>query len=134
MISVFKMEPHVVVRTNLVAASVMGTFGSIGHAMVHEVDYLTLAVMGPTAMIGAALGARFAGRFSPGRLKVIIGFVLMAVALFMFLRVGCPDRCKLTVGSSVELVEDCFIDSLLKCYRFKHGSCHGNQEMIKDLE
>lgn len=87
MISVLKMESKVAVGTNLAAATIMGAFGFLGHVLNNEVDYLTLAVMGSTAMIGGYIGAKFTGRFSDDKLKMLIGFVLIVVALFMFLRV-----------------------------------------------
>ncbi len=87
MISVLKMEPKVAIGTNLASASVMGVFGFLGHALNNEVDYPTVAIMGSTAMIGGYIGAKFTGRFSAEKLKMLIGFVLIVVALFMFLRI-----------------------------------------------
>lgn len=84
MISVLKMEPKVAVGTNLAAATIMGISALIGHLINNEVDYLTLAVMGSTAMIGGYIGAKYTGMFRPERLKLLIGFVLIAVAIFMF--------------------------------------------------
>ncbi|HJU13756.1 MAG TPA: sulfite exporter TauE/SafE family protein [Candidatus Nitrosotalea sp.] len=86
MISVLKMEPRVAVGTNLAAASVMGFFGLLGHVINGEVDYLTMAVMGSMAMVGGVAGARFTGRFSAEKLKMLIGFILVIVAISMFLR------------------------------------------------
>ena len=84
MISVLKMEPKVAVGTNLAAATIMGISALIGHLINNEVDYLTLGVMGSTAMIGGYIGAKYTGIFRPERLKLIIGFVLIIVAIFMF--------------------------------------------------
>lgn len=88
MISVLKMDPKVAVGTNLASATIMGTFALLGHIINNEIDYLTFAVMGSTAMIGGYMGARFTNRFSPEKLKMLIGFVLIVVALFMFSRVA----------------------------------------------
>jgi len=66
----------------------MGIFGLLGHVINNEVDYLTLAVMGPSAMVGGYIGAKFTNRFSAERLKLIIGIVLVVVALFMFSRIS----------------------------------------------
>jgi hypothetical protein len=86
MISILKMEPRVAVGTNLAASSVMGASGLMGH-IIYGVDYLTLGIMGSTAMVGAYLGARYTNRFSPERLKFLIAIVLIIVAIFMFSRV-----------------------------------------------
>ena len=69
MISVLKIEPKIAIGTNLAAATIMGIFGLLGHMINNEVDYLTLAVMGPSAMVGGYIGAKFTNRFSPERLK-----------------------------------------------------------------
>jgi uncharacterized membrane protein YfcA len=85
-INVLKMEPRVAVGTNLAASSAMGAAGLIGHAINGEVDYEVLAVMGATAMAGAFVGAKYAGRFDERTLKLLIGLVLVAVAAVMFWR------------------------------------------------
>lgn len=88
MISILKMDPKVAVGTNLASATVMGAFALLGHIINNEVDYLTLAVMGSTAMIGGYMGAKFTNRLSVKKLKAIIGLVLIVVSLFMFSRVA----------------------------------------------
>lgn len=88
MISVLKMEPKVAIGTNLAAATIMGAFALLGHLINKEVDYLILAVMGPTAMLGGYIGAKFTNKFSAERLKLIIGLVLIVVAMFMFSRIS----------------------------------------------
>lgn len=87
MISVLKIEPKVAIGTNLTAATVMGFSGFLGHLINNEVDFLVLSVMGPTAMVGGYIGAKFTNRFSAERLKLVIGIVLVIVALFMFSRI-----------------------------------------------
>ena len=84
MITMLKMEPKVAVGTNLAAATVTGISALIGHVINNEVDYLTLTVMGSTAMIGGFIGAKYTARFNPERLKLLLGFVLIVVAIFMF--------------------------------------------------
>jgi uncharacterized protein len=86
MIAVLKMEPRVAVGTNLAASSVMGAAGLIGHLLNNEVDFLVLVVMGLMAALGAYIGASYTNRFSASSLKLIIGFVLIFVAIVMFLR------------------------------------------------
>ncbi|NOJ27415.1 MAG: hypothetical protein DA330_05330 [Nitrososphaera sp.] len=85
MISVLKMEPKVAVGTNLAASAIMGAAGLAGHLINSEVDFLVLAIMGSTAMLGAYIGARYTDRFSANTLKLLIGFVLVFVAVVMFL-------------------------------------------------
>lgn len=87
MISILKLKPKIAVGTNLASASVMGTIGFIGHVLNNNVDYLVFMVMGPNAMLGAYLGARYTNKFSDSNLKLTIGIVLVIVAVFMFWRV-----------------------------------------------
>ena len=87
MISILKMEPRVAVGTNLVASSVMGISGLIGHIINNNIDYFVLIVMDSGAMIGGYLGARYTSRFSERILKRLIGLVLIVVAAIMFLHV-----------------------------------------------
>ena len=84
MITVLKMEPKVAVGTNLSAATIMGVSALIGHLINNEVDFLILAVMGSTAMMGGYIGAKYTGRFSPEKLKLLLGFILIIIAIFMF--------------------------------------------------
>lgn len=86
MISVLRMEPRVAVGTNLAAASVMGISGLIGHLINNNIDYNVLIIMGSSTMVGGYLGPRYTNRFSEKKLKQIIGIVLIAVAIAMFLR------------------------------------------------
>ncbi len=86
MIGVLKLEPRIAVGTNLAASSIMGAAGLAGHLINGEVDFLVLGVMGSTAAIGAYVGARYTDRFSANSLKLIIGFILILVAIVMFLR------------------------------------------------
>lgn len=86
MISVLKMEPRVAVGTNLAASSIMGAAGLAGHLLNGQVDLLILAVMGPGAMAGAFIGARYTNRFSARTLKMLIGLVLIPVAVLIFIR------------------------------------------------
>lgn len=79
------MEPKVAVGTNLAASAIMGAAGLAGHLINNEVDFLVLAIMGSTAMLGAYIGARYTDRFSANTLKLLIGFVLVFVAVVMFL-------------------------------------------------
>jgi uncharacterized protein len=86
MISILKMEPKVAVGTNLAASSIMGIFGLLGHIISNNIDYIVILVMGPAAMLGGYLGARYTNRFSEKTLKHIIAIVLIVVAITMFLR------------------------------------------------
>jgi uncharacterized protein len=79
MISVLKMETKVAVGTNLAASSFTGLFSLIGHLMNGNVNFLILITMGPAAMIGGYMGAKYTNRFSEGSLKLIIGIVLIVI-------------------------------------------------------
>lgn len=51
----------------------MSITGLIGHVLNNNVVYIILGVMGPGAMVGAYLGARYTNRFSDSSLKFLIG-------------------------------------------------------------
>lgn len=86
MISILKMEPKVAVGTNLAASSIMGISGLVGHIITNNVDYIVILVMGPAAMLGGYLGAKYTDRFGEKTLKRIIAIVLIIVAITMFIR------------------------------------------------
>jgi uncharacterized membrane protein YfcA len=86
MIAVLKMEPRVAIGTNLAAASVMGASGLMGHILNGSVDYFVLAAMGPSAILGAMLGAKLTNRFNAQTLKLIIGITLMPIAVLILVR------------------------------------------------
>ncbi len=86
MISVLRMEPRIAVGTNLAASSIMGAAGFIGHLLYGQVDLLILSVMGPAAMAGAFIGARYTNRFNARTLRMLIGLVLIPVAVAMFIK------------------------------------------------
>ena len=85
MIKILKTEPKIAVGTNMLISSVMGISGFIGHVISNEVNFLYLIVLGPSAMIGGFLGARYTNRLSPTNLKRLIGIVLAIVAAAIFI-------------------------------------------------
>jgi uncharacterized protein len=85
MIKILKTEPKIAVGTNMLISSVMGISGFIGHIISNEVNFLYLIVLGPSAMIGGFLGARYTNRLSPTNLKRLIGIVLAIVAAAIFI-------------------------------------------------
>ena len=85
MINILKTEPKIAVGTNMLISSVMGMSGFIGHLINNEVNYLYLVILGPSAMIGGFLGARYTNRFSSSNLKKLIGIVLAIVAVVIFI-------------------------------------------------
>lgn len=85
MIKILKTEPKIAVGTNMLISSVMGMSGFIGHLINNEVNYLYLIVLGPSAMIGGFLGARYTNRLSSVTLKKLIGVVLAIVAVVLFI-------------------------------------------------
>ena len=85
MIKILKTEPKIAVGTNMLISSVMGFSGFIGHVISSEVNFLYLIVLGPSAMIGGFLGARYTNRLSPTNLKRLIGIVLAIVAAAIFI-------------------------------------------------
>jgi uncharacterized protein len=85
MIKILKTEPKIAVGTNMLISSVMGISGFIGHIISNEVNFLYIIVLGPSAMIGGFLGARYTNRLSPTNLKRLIGIVLAIVAAAIFI-------------------------------------------------
>jgi uncharacterized membrane protein YfcA len=85
MIKILKTEPKIAVGTNMLISSVMGISGFISHAISNEVNFLYIIVLGPSAMLGGFLGARYTNRLSPTTLKRLIGIVLAFVAATIFI-------------------------------------------------
>ena len=85
MIKILKTEPKIAVGTNMLISSVMGISGFISHVISNEVNFLYIIVLGPSAMIGGFLGARYTNRLSPTTLKRLIGIVLAIVAATIFI-------------------------------------------------
>jgi uncharacterized protein len=79
MISVLKMETKVAIGTNLAVSSLTGVSSLVGH--------LIMITMGPAAMLGGYMGAKYTNRFSEGSLKLIIGIVLIVVTGFIIWRI-----------------------------------------------
>jgi uncharacterized protein len=86
MISVLKMETKVAIGTNLAASSLTGASSLVGHLINGNVDFLIMITMGPAAMLGGYMGAKYTNRFSEGSLKLIIGIVLIVVTGFIIWR------------------------------------------------
>ena len=87
MIKILKTEPKIAVGTNMLISSVMGFSGFIGHVISNEVNFLYVIVLGPSAMIGGFLGARYTNHLSPTTLKRLIGIVLAIVAaVYLYLK------------------------------------------------
>jgi uncharacterized membrane protein YfcA len=85
MIKILKTEPKIAVGTNMLISSVMGISGFVSHVISNEVNFLYIIVLGPSAMIGGFLGARYTNRLSPTNLKKLIGIVLAIVAVTIFI-------------------------------------------------
>ena len=85
MIKILKTEPKIAVGANMLISSVMGISGFIGHVIGNEVNFLYIIVLGPSAMIGGFLEARYTNRLSPTTLKRLIGIVLAIVAATIFI-------------------------------------------------
>ena len=61
----------------------MGTIGVTAHLINNNIDYAILILMGPSAMLGAFLGAKFTNRVKESNFKLIISIVLILVAILM---------------------------------------------------
>jgi uncharacterized membrane protein YfcA len=87
MISILKLPPRLAIGTNLASSAFMGTVGVIGHLINSNIDFVILALMGPTAMVGAYLGSKFTNKINESNMKFVISIVLIIIAVSMFLRV-----------------------------------------------
>ena len=85
MIKILKTEPKIAVGTNMLISSVMGMSGFIGHLINNEINLFYLIILGPSAMIGGFLGAKYTNRLSQSTLKKLIGIVLAIVAAVIFI-------------------------------------------------
>ena len=88
MISILKLPSRIAIGTNLASSSVMGTVGVNGHLMNGNIDYVVLSAMGPPAMLGAFMGAKYTNRINESNLKFIIAMVLSLVAVTILWRVA----------------------------------------------
>jgi hypothetical protein len=84
MIQILRMEPRVAAGTNLAISTVTGLFGFLGHALHLEVDWVVLAILGSTAMLGSYLGAKQTGKVSPETLTRWMGAVMVISSLPIF--------------------------------------------------
>ena len=84
MIQGLGLDPRMAAGTNLAIGFLAGMLGFLGHMLHLEVDWAVFAVIAPTAMAGAYLGARQTGRMSPRTLKRLMGVVMVVVALPLF--------------------------------------------------
>ena len=84
-IKILKTDPKLAVGTNILISSVMGLSGFGGHLIGNEVNFLYLIALGPSAMIGGFLGAKYTNRLSPLTLKKLIGIVLALVGAILFI-------------------------------------------------
>jgi uncharacterized protein len=87
MISILKLPPKVAVGTNLASSAVMGTIGTLGHLINNNVDFVILALMGPTAILGAYLGSKFTNKINESNMKFLISIILAVIAMSMLWRV-----------------------------------------------
>jgi uncharacterized protein len=87
MISILKLPPRIAVGTNLASSAVMGTIGTLGHLINNNVDFVILALMGPTAILGAYLGSKFTNKINESNMKFLISIILAVIAMSMLWRV-----------------------------------------------
>ncbi len=85
MIKILKTEPKIAVGANMLISSVMGISGFISHVIGNKVNFRYIIVLGPSAMLGGFLEARYTNRLPPTTLKRLIGLVLAIVAATIFI-------------------------------------------------
>jgi uncharacterized membrane protein YfcA len=81
------METKVAVGTNIAASTLTGASSLVGHLINGNVNFLIMITMGPAAMLGGHMGAKYTSRFSEGSLKLIIGILLIIVTGIIIWRI-----------------------------------------------
>jgi uncharacterized membrane protein YfcA len=76
---------HQAHATSLAAIVPIALVASVSYAVAGETSYLAAALLAPTSMLGANLGARLMPRLDEVALRRVFGLVMMAVAVRMFL-------------------------------------------------
>lgn len=74
---------HLAVATSSFLIIFNAITGAVSHAMLHNVNYLTAAAIVPGVIIGAQLGAFASKRVKPKKLRLILAFALLLLALRM---------------------------------------------------
>lgn len=85
-----KLSQHKATATSLLAIVFTGLAGTITYALNGTVDWLAAALIFPTAMISARLGANFGNRMPEWKLKRVFGWYLIFVALLLLLKPYIP--------------------------------------------
>lgn len=84
LLHVLKMKPALAAGTNLALTILVGMSGFAGHLISGRVDWLLVGAVGAPAMIGMFAGSRLGGDIDPTKLRLAVGFVLLAVSPFVF--------------------------------------------------
>lgn len=85
MVLVLRLSQHRAHATSLAAIVPIALVAFVAYALAGEVSYLAAALLAPTSMVGANLGARLMRRLDEVMLRRIFGLVMMTVAVRMFL-------------------------------------------------
>ena len=72
---------RVAVGTTRAIGTLTGFFGFLGHLLHLEIDWVVLLILGPTAMLGAYLGAKQTGKVSLRTLGRWVGAVMVITSL-----------------------------------------------------
>ena len=83
LVRLLRVDPRIAAGTNLFIGFVMGAAGWTGHLIYGQVDWVILALMGPTAMLGSYLGANLTGKVNLNLLILAMGFTLLAVGVLL---------------------------------------------------
>lgn len=85
-----KLTQHQASATALLVVMFTGVSGTLTYALNNQVDWLAAALLIPSAMVGARLGALLARRLPEARLKKVFGYYLVFVSVLLVLKPYIP--------------------------------------------
>ena len=85
MVLLLRFSQHRAHATSLAAIVPIALMAFVSYAAAGEASYLAAALLAPTSMVGANLGARLMRRLDEVALRRVFGLVMMAVAVRMVL-------------------------------------------------
>ncbi|MSQ08775.1 MAG: sulfite exporter TauE/SafE family protein [Dehalococcoidia bacterium] len=80
LVAVLKMDPLYAAGTNLAMTVLIGAAGFSGHLLGGRNDWRLLASTGTASIISMYIGARLSDKLAPGKLRLLIGVILVIIA------------------------------------------------------
>ena len=83
MIRYARVATPIAIGTNMAIGTLTGLSAGVATFLEGQVDLVAFAVIAPTTVLGAHLGARKTGQLAPETLLKVIAWVLVATGLLM---------------------------------------------------